>query len=322
VRSTPLWLEVGSGRISALKLPDEDELDVASCSPWLDEDGKAQVVGRWERHTGDGVTSVGDAFGLVRCTFPDGEVLNRVPLEVMPVGPPCWYPGTRARVLFPAGDGNLYRLAFEPDRSRGEAAGPDGGSDPRPLPLEWHGRPPAGGEPFLADPCWPDDPRFRHCLLATARVPSTGAAAGCRAERVWWLTLNDAGTAIESAGPLFSPESLARGLEQRCPSVTSLPGGGLALAYLEQRRREAGWRLRMVRLDFDPARGVPAAARAEVRTLADDCLPTPPAFSADGRMLGAVRRSDDGLGRVVRFATGEDVLTATAPAFARPAHGS
>ena len=39
----------------------------------------------------------------------DGAVLSRVPMEILPTGRPCWVPGQERTILFPAGDGRLYR---------------------------------------------------------------------------------------------------------------------------------------------------------------------------------------------------------------------
>ena len=36
-------------------------------------------------------------------------VKNRITLDVLPTGKPCWVNGRPGEILFPAGDGQLYR---------------------------------------------------------------------------------------------------------------------------------------------------------------------------------------------------------------------
>src|SRR3954468_14182751 len=109
---TPRWLDVQTGQVKAQALSDGDVLEVASCAPWVDERGRTQVVGRWSSRTKDGPMSMSQDFGLARYTFPGGEMLDHASPEIVRVGPPCWFPGTRARILFVAGDGMLYHYAF------------------------------------------------------------------------------------------------------------------------------------------------------------------------------------------------------------------
>ncbi len=319
---SPLLLEVGTGRLRSLSLPDTDCMDAASCSPWLDEDGRVQVVGRWAHRMHDGPGVLNKEFGLARCTFPDGEVLDRVPLDVMPSGPPCWLPGTRARVAFAAGDGKLYRFDFEPERGRIHASDSDSESVAarRAVPLEWHGDTPGDGDPFILDPCWPDDPRMAHYLVVSLRIQPRDSWAPYSTEQLWWLKLDDADTAIVAAGRMISPESNGRSndvVEERYPTTASLPDGRLALAYLTHRRGDSDWRLCLLPIPFDSDQRVKTASQDEATTLAQDCLPTPPAFSTDGRLVGAVQR-DDGRGRIVRIPIGATPSSATAH---RTVHG-
>lgn len=312
---TPTLLEVGTGRVKSIPLPDGDHLDVMSCSPWQGDDGRVQVVGRWARRVSDGPSVLNEEFGLARCTFPDGEVLDRIPLEIMPSGPPCWFPGTQASVLFAAGDGKLYRLDFEPERNRVPAA-----EARRAVPLEWRCKLPEQGDPYIIDPCWPDDPRMAHCLLVSLRIQPRSQSRARAREQLWWLKLNDAGTAIVAAGRLIGPESekgtRSRNVaEERFPAAAPLPDGRLAVAYLAH-RRGTGWRLRMVPIAFDADQDMKPASPDDVKTLARNCLPTPPGFSADGRLLGIMQASE-GHNRIVRIPVGGPPPSATAHRTAR-----
>ena len=43
----PRWLDTAGGTIARTPLPEDDILEAASCSPWVDADGHRQVIGRW-----------------------------------------------------------------------------------------------------------------------------------------------------------------------------------------------------------------------------------------------------------------------------------
>lgn len=79
--------------------------------------------------------------GLARISYPDGEILDQVSLEVVPLSSPCWLEGTSARVVFGAADGKLYRLAFE------SAIPKTGETRAEPVPdlIHWKDAPPSRG---------------------------------------------------------------------------------------------------------------------------------------------------------------------------------
>ena len=56
-----------------------------------------------------GVGDEGAFCGMGSFRLSDGAVISRVPMEVLPTGHPCWVPGQSRTILFPAGDGRLYR---------------------------------------------------------------------------------------------------------------------------------------------------------------------------------------------------------------------
>ena len=57
-------------------------------------------------------------FGVARFTVPEGRLIDRVKLDHVPIGDPCWVPGVTPRILFSAGDGYLYRYEFEESNAR------------------------------------------------------------------------------------------------------------------------------------------------------------------------------------------------------------
>src|SRR5947209_8169861 len=104
VDDRPAFLDLETGRTRRLALPEGDWLDLARCAPWADERGESQVVGRWGSRSGSGTDRLSNGIGLGRFSCPEGRALDRVPVAAVPTGPPCWFPGTSARVLFAAGD--------------------------------------------------------------------------------------------------------------------------------------------------------------------------------------------------------------------------
>jgi hypothetical protein len=285
-----LWLDAATGRTTLLPQLRRETLQHASQSPWRDESGRLQVVGRGVRPVGDADT---DVVALVRLGFPDGRVIDRIAVNVVPASPPCWYPGPEVRVLFGGGDFWLHHVAFEPADGLGDQTG-------RCRPLTWACPTPEGAVIQLSDPHWPADPRFARTLLVTFSTrPARRGPVPVSPRRIWWVQLDTEGDTIEDAGPVFDTELLPRGMEARSPSVAVSPDGGLALAYFtsDSKRR---WTLRVAPLTLD-AVGRPRAA-CPGETLANDCRPYIPAvFSADGRWISAVQTDPSGRAAIVRL---------------------
>lgn len=151
----PRWLDLETGDLTTISINAHDVFEAASCSPWVDESGKRQVVGRWSSRSVEGPLMVSQAFGLGRYSYPDGELLNQVDSEIVPIGPPCWFPGTQARVLFSAGDGQLYRFAFEPmETTDYDMLNQDEPVDHQPTALTWGCPKPGRGDVFISDISW------------------------------------------------------------------------------------------------------------------------------------------------------------------------
>jgi len=316
---TPRWLDSETGRVTGSPLVDGDVLEAASSSPWVDEQGRRHVIGRWSRRTKNGPLSVSEDFGLARYTLPGGEPLDQVSTEIVPVSPPCWFPGTRARVVFTAGDGMLYHYAFEAEGRPKAGAGPDGGRDARPIPMAWRCPVPGGGRFFIGDVTWPDDPRMGGCLLVALRHqgPEADGPRGFSPTELWWLKLNHAGTAIVEAGRLIHPDqSVSSGgpCEERSPVVSTLPDGIIILGYLSQRTGETGWQLRVGTIAIDPDRRIPSLLGSSTRALADRCQSANPAFSPDGRWLNAIVGGPHAECRIVRVRTVGAITDPVSPA--------
>ncbi len=270
------WLDTRTGCLDSLNLDENESLDDASTSPWRDEWDHFQVVGRWSARPGSG--RQGCEMGLARFSFPDGRLINLVETETLPVGPPCWLPGSRARVVFAAADGQLYQFAFEgpSDAPRNEVS-----PDERPRPLEWRSRPPDLEGGFVSDPCLPANKRFNNILFVShTKLVSSGRRSRFAKGRIWWLRLSDDGHAIEEGGPLF--DSSDGSVEMRFPTVGTDQAGGAVLAYLC--RIEGGpWQLRTHSLTTDPVSRVPLVANDSDDSYQAACRPSSPVYSSNGR---------------------------------------
>ena len=223
-------------------------------------------------------------------------MLNRVALDQVPMGAPCWVPGLSPRILFVSGDGKPYRYEFK------EA---DGGlfeedEEARPRPLTWRGTPPGRGNIFFLDLIWPTAPELKGRLIATLYIQ--GQRDGMEeflGPQLWWIALGADGMTIERAGRLIVPDLDRHGddpdREERFPRVTPTPEGGLALAYLTRSSHRSSWLLNVAPIEIDPASGEPTVQPGRVRCLAEGCAPASPTFSIDGRWIyGHLTRESHG----------------------------
>jgi hypothetical protein len=281
-----VYLDLETGRRERLALPEGDLVDEASWSPWHDEECRSQLVGRWVNRTGEGTMRLGREFGLARYSFPDGEVLDQVSCAVVPNSPPCWLPGTQARILYAANDGSLYRFDFEGAKGEGATLS---GRDGTPRPVLWkHGRPGAGGV-SMRDPFWPVDARFRNRIivsLACEHVQTEGRTWS--PNELWWLELNQDATVIENAGRI---SDVVRATEPRrtvrYPVVGRNGDGGLQIAFLSREERQGFWDVQVAPIDVSgPA---PIADVGHARLVAEHCHPAVPFLSEDGRWATCVQ---------------------------------
>jgi hypothetical protein len=288
--SMPRFLDRQTGEILRVDFPKAETLEYASCSPWRDDRGQYQLVCRWMERSGEGSDNLPREFGIARFSLPEGRMIDRVALEELPIGEPCWIPGLAPRILFVSGNGQIYRYAFEDATGRpdaeAEAFGPS-----RPRRLIWRTTPPGLGLVYFKDLIWPSDPRLGGRMIASLSyqvcVEGTMEYVG---PQLWWIALNGDATAIEAAGRLTDSDhgrpSGLRDPEERLPNVSTTPSGELALAYLSRDRNEPLWDLRMASVATDPATGNPGIRRDGSHVLlTGQCVPSGPAFSADGRWV-------------------------------------
>jgi hypothetical protein len=276
-------LDVGTGVVERMEVSRSDIVHFAACSPWRDGAGRTHVVAQWRGHGEEG----GPGLGLARFVIPGGAILDRVVMDLIPSGSPCWFPDGSARVLFAASDGRLYHVTFEEgDGGTGPAVG---GGRADPSPLAW---PPAilARTLHISDPTWPSDPRFADLVLATVIERGPGdVPPERRRTRLWWLRIDPRRPEVVAAGKLIEPEPAAGHREglagEYLGTVSVTPDGGLVLAYLVRQPRTLEIRLRLVPLRIDPATGAPRTSEADAVELAGGRAFSPPAFSKDGLWL-------------------------------------
>jgi hypothetical protein len=317
---TPIFLDREDGTLRRFRLPQGDSLDYASCSPWWDQQNEFQVVGRWTRRTELGIKGYCDDVGLARYGFPSFRVIDRIALDMVPIGSLCWYPGTEERILFAAGDGRLYHFRFSD-------SGPDAPHDETgkgwPQPLLWKATPPGEGNVYLADPVWPADRGWNRRILVSLSYQTRKSGRSVQKEsQIWWLQLDNAGQAIEAAGRLTTedPEPKADDrtspLIERLPSLATTPDGGLALAYLSRRKDRRHWSLRVAPVEIDAGTGSPRLPALSVPSIAESCLPAAPPFSTDGRWVYGLVDTGRSEPRLLRFSVVETLAALRAPRLA------
>ncbi|RUL82206.1 hypothetical protein [Tautonia sociabilis] len=278
-------LDVTSGAIRTLELPDADRVDLAVGSPWVDAWDQAQIVGRWMDVSSDGFLR---HTGLARVSYPSGRVLERIPLERYPISPPCWGSGTSDRVLYVSGDGALYRLDFD-----APAGAPGEGGQPGLRRLPWRSE--AGSPPYLLDVCRAGAGLEEEILLVSIVSWKRPGSADCGLEsEIWWLRLDPDETEVVAAGPVTPTDPKGRDNRRRRPALGRRADGSLWLAYLSWAGTPDRMRLRVVPARVDERTGAPRVDIAEGTPLADGCLNSFPAFSEGGTRLSFVAASANG----------------------------
>ncbi|MEO6807652.1 MAG: hypothetical protein ABI353_00875 [Isosphaeraceae bacterium] len=311
----PHFFDTESGRLQRLELSKGEQLDMATCSPWEDEQGERQVAGRWSNRTGRDQDLVPHQFGLGRFTFPGGQPINRVATRIIPHSPVCWFPDTSARVLFVGGDRQIYRFCFE------GAGGTDGGCDLEPQALAWEVEPPDNGEVMFGDLAWPTEPALGgRMLVSLFLIESRDLQVPRRRSELWWLQPDPDGSRIIAAGRFTNPEPTEN--DQRMPTVARSAEGAPVLAYLTQEPGANDWQLRVAPLRFDPKTGIPQVHASEAKVLAEDCAMVPLTVSRDSRTITCIQQKYEGgppiIGRlnvplVAHETPRNDVLTDSRP---------
>ena len=112
----------------------------------------------------EGATSdaPGWTLGIMRCTYPRGEILERLlldPSDPVPNGPIAWFPDRTDRIVFTSTDGRLYRYVLS---SHGDSQS----VVMRSRLIEWNCNPPMPGKIlYTRDLDWPSEPPMRGRLL-------------------------------------------------------------------------------------------------------------------------------------------------------------
>jgi hypothetical protein len=291
-----------NGQVRSVALPDEETWSLLSVSPWRDKEGNLEAAGRWVSR-GDGN---GEFCGLGCLSLPSATVKYRVTLDMLPTGKPCWLSARPGELLFPAGDGRLYRCNIM-GQSRDQIA--DGSGDFPAIKQEnvvharaitWEAETPGTGVAMLADPAVLPGAENRHLVFVSMSVQERRKGSVLNLPtRLWWVVLDDDDNAIVSAGRLTAPgpERDRKDFHfERLPNVVARADGQFSLVYLTRLAHETTWQLRSSTLEIDPRTALPRiAAGAEPMVLAKELRADPLVFSADGDSVYAVDRS----GRIV-----------------------
>jgi hypothetical protein len=275
-----------SNRCNVIQLPDDNAWGPLSVSPWSSAEGRMDAVGPCYSLS---ATSGGQlSWGLARFRFPEGRLIDKVCLDLLPTGRPCWSPDRPGRIIFAAGDGKLYRLDFPQDDGMDAL-------DSGPLSIETNGKgpqpivfacsPPGVRSLVICDPVWPSDPRLRRLLFATATSQlDHGDRTIMNVPQIWWLRLDSAGTTIEAAGHMFErPSPGTEATVRRFPTIGVDRNGAIHLVYLARTRGQRALRLEAVEVEVDPTSRRPRISAGSRPVVLDrDAALTPPLIAADG----------------------------------------
>jgi hypothetical protein len=291
-----------SGQIKSLALPDGETWSLLSVSPWRDKDGNLEAVGRWVSHGDEAI----EFCGLGCLSLPSSTVKARITLDVLPTGKPCWLAARPGEVLFPAGDGRLYRCNIT--GQAGDRREEDSAHFPlknqeqvvRARAITWEAEMPGTVVVVLADPTVLPEPENRHLVFVSLGVQERRNGGRLNLPtKLWWILMDDDDHSIVQAGRLTVPEPDSdrdESLFERLPNVVPRSDGKLNLVYLTRLASENTWQLRSSRIEIDPQTKLPRMdAGAEPMLLAKDVRAEPLVVSAQGDSVHAVNRS----GRIV-----------------------
>jgi len=292
-----------SGSSNLVPLPDEDQWGLLSVSPWSDAEGNRDVVGHC--HSLDAPLDGHPFWGLARLSLPEGRVIERVKLDLLPSGRPCWLPDRPGEILFAAGDGQFYRYSFGADEEAGGAANRDsrvGSPSSGVRQVVWRCPRPGKGSVLVADPVWPIHPRFRNLMFATLSFSNRPGDKTMKVPfKPWWFLMSEDGAAIEAAGPLRpqgSPSRLDGESAKHFPNIAVAADGTISMIYLSKPQGARYMRLEGTTIEIDPASGVPRILEERPpRVLAEECASVPPVFSADGKAAFVISAKS---GRVIQ----------------------
>jgi hypothetical protein len=270
-------LDLKAKAIKSIPLLSTDRIDLAIGSPWVDSWDQAHVVGRWMSVNRDGILQ---AAGLARVAYPSGRVLDQVPLDRYPITEPCWGSGTSSRVLYPSGDGSLYRFDFD-----GKADEPKCDGQPGLLRVEWAVKTPGHGDPVLLDIGRPEGCLPPDMFLATVVLRSPDQTRGSAEDsQIWWIRLDRDERTIIAWGAVTSKDPEGEDVGRRRPTLARRADGSLRLAYLSWNGEPDRMVLRVAPSRLDEQTGGPVAVGKGI-PLAEGCLSIPLTFTESGTHL-------------------------------------
>ena len=277
-------LDTETGALREFALPSNLAFDYVTCSPWRDERGDYELVGRITERSGQDTGKLCEGWGMARVGVASREVVNRTAVNMLVAGPPCWLAGKPARVVFPGGDGHLYLQDLGDDDEPSQAADPS----VRRI-VSWNAVGSGVDRVILNDPVRPAVSTLGGRLfVALNRAIRKGEELSFGTSEIWWLKLNTEGTSIVDAGRLTALDDAKHDEsadEERLPNLVATPDGGIALAYLRRKPGVVAWALHVAPVTINPTTGEPVAFVSQSRQVGGDCAVTLPAFSADGRWL-------------------------------------
>ena len=333
-------LDGTSGELRPDRAASSDSPDFVTSSPWTDQNGGHELLGRLTVREGSLAT------GTVLARFAEGETEPRSSVAVRPVisGRPCWLPSRPSRVLFPSGDGRLYVTDLRPGDGLATDAPADVVAEGAESPCRrvvWGCPAPGTGPPILGDPICPPVAALKGRLIVSLCAGwQQGAKGGFGASELWWLQVGPDDATITAAGRLTVPDtgrpdvplSETRGLrdDERLANVAALPDGRVVIAYLSRPPGRPEWALKVAPVQVDGS-GVPSVRVSDSAVVGDDVAVTLPPLSPDGRSVYRVRRLVPGRvpvvervaidGPVEPFGTGP-VLTLAPPGIGRNSRGA
>ncbi len=253
---------------------------------------------------------------MARFELPSGRPLDLLEMDINATGAFCWFPEPPARLLIIENSSNLYRFDFEPY-----------GDSTALRPIRWKTTPPDSGHFDLFDVIMSSAPCLRDYAIVSLmpQIPVTGATTSShlplRSRELWWLRLDEDGTAIEATGRVTSDRTWGPGSpdsQQHYPLITTLSDGRLYLVFLFRPDLLNRWSLRIVALVPDPVTGAPSTRPDRALTLADGLYPAKPFVSNDRRWLYASFRPNDTKVEVRRFPVDEILAALDAEPMCEP----
>ena len=257
----------------------EQAIDFASFAPWRGEHGELEVAGRLVERT----LTNGKAFyvpvGVARAELPDGTMLDSQEFDPVLSGNPCWLPGARRRIVFPAA-GRLFLHEF--------SDGLEEASPPRRISENS-----AFGDVarvVFNDILCPTSPEYcGRLIVSVCFVKSDDKSSTMSTSEIWSIKLDSSRAVIVSAEKML--ESGTDGSSDSLPNVVKTADGRHVMAFLNRHRSRQGSTLMLAPVEFDSLKQIPMGLRRSAVKLESDFAFTRPEFSTDGGFVYRIRSS-------------------------------